>query len=321
MKITNKDVIQSYILTIARYDFSVHEKRILYKLVEAMQPLLLGEELNHKIKIKEDLFGHHVTMPIACFLTGEDDRHHERVKDALRSLESKKFEYEDDKIWTIIRLIHRPIFTKNDSYCTFWLNPMIYEALLNFSKGYRKLELKTAFTFESAYAMRFYELFSGQKTPITYTIDNLRLMFQVQNNYSKNNDFMRFVVEMGKKELDEKSPYSFTYKVNKVGNKMHSLTFYPLYKPENRDPVLERKELQKKVSVGWSLNMLTINYLKENFGFNDAEIQNNIDILKIASEKLDLLYDLSLLRTKTEKVRSPQAYVIGVLKKKIAAIK
>lgn len=321
MKITNKDVIQSYIVTVARYDFSVYEKRILYRLIETIQPLLLGETLNQKIKIKEDLFGHHVTMPIACFLTGEDDFHHKRVKDALRSLEKKVFEYEDDKIWTIIRLIHRPVFVKNDSLCTFWLNPMIYEALLNFSKGFRKIELETAMTFESVYAMRFYELLSGQKTPITYTIDNLKLMFQVQNNYKLNADFMRFVVEMGRKELDKKSPYSFTYKANKVGNKMHSLTFYPLYKPENRDPVLEKKELQKKVSVGWSLNMLTINYLKENFGFNDAEIQNNIDVLKVASEKLDLLYDLSLLRAKTEKVRSPQAYVIGVLKKKIATIK
>ena len=29
IKITNKDVIQSYLMTVSKYDFSVYEKRIL----------------------------------------------------------------------------------------------------------------------------------------------------------------------------------------------------------------------------------------------------------------------------------------------------
>lgn len=33
MKITNKEVIQSYLITTARYDFSVYEKRIIYRIV------------------------------------------------------------------------------------------------------------------------------------------------------------------------------------------------------------------------------------------------------------------------------------------------
>ena len=37
IKITNKDVIQSYLMTVSKYNFSVYEKRILYRLVEAMQ--------------------------------------------------------------------------------------------------------------------------------------------------------------------------------------------------------------------------------------------------------------------------------------------
>lgn len=35
--IKNKDVLQSYIVTTARYDFSVYEKRILYRIVEVLQ--------------------------------------------------------------------------------------------------------------------------------------------------------------------------------------------------------------------------------------------------------------------------------------------
>ena len=149
MKITNKDVIQSYIVTTARYDFTVYEKRILYRLVEFLQPSLEGEKLKGKIAIKQDLFGHHVTMAISCFLKDEEDHHHDRVKEAFRALENKKFEYEDDKTWEIIRIVQAPVFNKNESHVKFWLQPKIYDALLNFSKGYRKLELETAMSFEA----------------------------------------------------------------------------------------------------------------------------------------------------------------------------
>ena len=40
----NKNVIQSYMLTAARYDFSVYEKRILYRLVELAQAELQGKD-------------------------------------------------------------------------------------------------------------------------------------------------------------------------------------------------------------------------------------------------------------------------------------
>lgn len=320
MKITNKDVIQSYIVTTARYDFTVYEKRILYRLVEFLQPSLEGEKLKGKIAIKQDLFGHHVTMAISCFLKDEEDHHHDRVKEAFRALENKKFEYEDDKTWEIIRIVQAPVFNKNESHVKFWLQPKIYDALLNFSKGYRKLELETAMSFESVYAMRFYELLSGQKSPLTYTIDHLKLMFQLQDKYPLTADFIRRVVEPAKKELDKKSPYSFKYKANKEGKKIHTLTFYPIYQVENRDPVLEKKQLQKKVSLSWDLDRMVVNYLKENFGFTEAEIKNNIDILKMAAKEIDLMYELSLLKEKANKARSPQGYVVGVLKKKLKPI-
>lgn len=40
--VVNKDQIQSYIMTTAKYDFSVYEKRILYRIVEMAQGELQG---------------------------------------------------------------------------------------------------------------------------------------------------------------------------------------------------------------------------------------------------------------------------------------
>ncbi len=41
-KITNKDVVQSYVFTTARYDFSIHEKRALYRIIEVIQSYTNG---------------------------------------------------------------------------------------------------------------------------------------------------------------------------------------------------------------------------------------------------------------------------------------
>ncbi len=38
-------MIQSYLMTVSKYDFSVYEKRILYRLVEAMQCEIEGKKL------------------------------------------------------------------------------------------------------------------------------------------------------------------------------------------------------------------------------------------------------------------------------------
>lgn len=319
MKINNKDIIQSYIVTTAKYDYSIYQKRILYRVVEAFQSLTKGQKLEGQLRAEKDLFGdYHITMPISAFLASEKDNNYEQVKKALKDLENKSFEYEDENEWELIRIIQNPKILKYANDVIFRINPKIFDALLNFSKGYRKYELKTAMSFESIYSMRFYELLSGQKRPLSYTIDSLKIMFNLENKYRLTADFIKNTIDVAKKELDIKSPYSFEYKTNKRGKKIHSITFYPVYNPENRDPSLEKKALQKKVSLHWDLDKMVINYLSENFGFDDQEIKNNIDLFKLADKEFDLMYELSTLKVKAQEARtSPQAFIVGVLKRKL----
>ena len=316
MKISNKDVVQSYILTTAKYDFDVYEKRILYRLVEMAQKDLNGKKLDANYKIDKTLFDDRiVTMPISAFLKDESDKHYTRIKTALRKLRNKTFVYEDEKSWELIGIIEKPKIDKYSTSVEFEIQPMIWKAILSFAKGFRKYELKTAMQFDSVYAMRFYELFSGQKSPISYSIDNLKIMFNVEGKYKLVANFINRVIIPAKKELDEKAPYSFEYKLLKTGRKITSIKFYPVYISENRDEDLERKELQKKVSLNWDLDKMTIDYLKQNFHFTTAEIKSNIDIFKAADKELDLLIELSKLKLKLKDVRNIKGYVIGTLKK------
>ena len=49
MIIKEKELIQSYILTTAKYDYKVFEKRIFYRIIEQFQFLIEGKELNKNI--------------------------------------------------------------------------------------------------------------------------------------------------------------------------------------------------------------------------------------------------------------------------------
>lgn len=75
-----------------------------------MATLVGRKELNGKIE--RDLFGGYILeFPISYFVP-DNQTNYKRIKDALRSLNDKKFEYEDEDMWEIIRIIERPQIRK-----------------------------------------------------------------------------------------------------------------------------------------------------------------------------------------------------------------
>lgn len=312
--ITNKDIIQSYILTTARYDYSADEKRILLKLVETFQKLIEGEKLQGKIN--KTLFGDYtLEFPISHFIS-ENTTNYERIKNAFRSLNEKKFEYEDSKIWEIIRIIEKPVIEKRENL-RFELNKKIVECFLDFSKGYRKFELEISLSFSSVYSMRLYELMSGQIKPLTYTIDNLKEIFQISNKYAKINDFIKRVIEPAKKELDEKSPFSFTYEINKKGRSFHSITFIPFKQNQFRDEKLQTKEVTKNLYLSWILDRNTKDYLINSFNFTTPEIKQNYTLFQTAAKNIDLINFIAKLKPRANKANNPKGYFINALKKEL----
>lgn len=320
MKITNKDLIQSYILTTAKYDYSVYEKRILYRLIELMQDYTQGKKLNKRYSITKTLFDDHdVIMPTSAFLKGGNDHNYTRVKEALLSLNKKVIVYEDEKTWGAFNLIERPTVDKIGDCVSFRVSPKIAKAFLDFSKGFSKYELETAMTFESVYAMRFYELFSGQTGTLFYSIDKLKIMFRLENKYKLTSDFIRYVVDVAQKELDKAAPYSFRYETIKSGRKITSIKFIIVYNSQNRDLRIDAHKLKKSTSLSWIMDNLHRNYLMQEYFFTEAEIKNNIELFETSmkSKDFDLLYFLSENKRTASTKKNPKGWIIGAIKKQL----
>ena len=325
MKIDNKEVLQSYILTTAKYDYSVYEKRILYKIIEQLQFLIEGKTLDKRYSIQNGLFENSklFTFPFSAFKKNDEDKNHAQIKKALLSLENKVFEYEDEEVWRTIRIIYKPEVYKRKEYISFVLTEEIIQCLLDFSKGYKKYELKIAMQFESVFSMRFYELLSNQKKPINYSIDALKKMFQITNKYKLNADFFRYVIEPAKRELDSKSPYTFYYEPIKTGKKITSIHFVPIYQPQFEDDDIIKKRLNKQISNKWFIPKNIYDFLIHNFNFTDKELNNNLNLFENLYNNmkeealLDFLVDIRFFASNAE---NPKGFIIGSLKKKIEQI-
>ena len=320
MIINNKEILQSYILTTAKYDYSVYEKRILYRMLEIFQQLTNGAKLNEKIFIQTDLYDVKIfTIPLAQFLVNEEDRNHAFLKKALISLSKKTFEYEDDKVWEQISIISEPVIKKYDKSVRFRINPRVVEAFLDFSKGFRKYELKIAMEFESIYSMRFYELFSNQKTPINYSIENLKNILKIEGKYKLTSDFIRRIIEPTKKELDNCSPYTFNFETIKEGKKITGIRFIPIYQPQFEDEEIKKQRLNKEMSNRWYISKNIEDYLIHNFEFTKKELNNNLNLFEALYNKIsedELLDFLVSLRENSIYADNQKAFIIGALKKK-----
>lgn len=327
----NRNVIQSYILTTAKYQFTINEKRILYRLIERAQEEIEGVKIkDHLCKMQKNLWSVTMEMPITAILgavSTEEQRNtnYEEVKKAARSLGKKFVEWDDGKTWQGTALIYNVKITKGNGMMRFDVSDWVWGMMLDFSKGFRKYELVTAMKFKSPYTMRFYELMSGQKKPYFMTVDELREMFGVQNKYKAPRDLRKRIIDPAQKELDATSPYSFAVTEERDGDKKTSkiigYNFYPVFHEENQDKALQKVEQQSKVTAQFQLDTRVYDYLKYTWDFSAEEINKNKKTLIDGQEKIPYFTDfLASLVGGTRTARSPKAYVIGAIKQKLQEV-
>lgn len=313
-----RQVVQSYIVTTAMYDFNVYEKRVLYNLVKLAQSQLEGVKLSESLyKIEHTMADViHIELPLSDFLTDKDDKNHFRVKAALKSLHQKTFTYSDAGNWECFSIIANPKIRLRSSRVSFIVDTRVWDVLLDFSKGFSRYNLEVAFRLESCYAMRFYEMLSSQKEPIVYSIETLRKEFRLEDKYALTKDFIRRVIVPAKAELDRKSPVTFTFTPLKSGRRITQVLFFPVSQESKRPQDEFLKETIRKYGIAGELSNDEMRQLRE-IGFTDNGIRNNLPLLMECRKHLDLVYELAIIRGKSREKKNPCGWCIKTLQGKL----
>ena len=306
-----KDVVQSYLITTARYKFSVMEKRIMYRIIESGQDLIEGRKLHGHITVQPNLLNdREVTMSYTDIL--ENSNNINTVRKALLDLTKKMVVWGNTKVGGAYTLIERPKWDDTRGLFSFRVPQPIWDAMMmQFEKGFRKYQLETAMGFSSVYSMRLYELISRQQYPLTYFVDDLKGMLGVDGKYPRLYDFKKWVLNVAKEELDANADYSFDYTV-----KGQSITFVP-YRISRGDEA-ERKSLVRQISVSRLLPPNLMNYLVSK-GFNKREIKAHYELFRKADEVFgdSLLPILAEMSAKSRTKENPKGWIINALRGKI----
>ena len=170
--------------------------------------------------------------------------------------------------------------------------------------------------------MRMYELMSGQKRPLDFTFEDLKLRFGVKDKYKLVGHFKTRVLDIAKKELDESSPYSFNYIEIKEGRKVVGFKFFPTFHPDKQDPELLQVEMRSKLSASIQISQEAYSYLRYSFEFKAEEISKNKKTIIEWEKKIpDFIGFLSSLVGPSRTAKNRIGYVINAIKKKTAEVK
>ena len=341
----NKDLIQSYALTTMRDDIGLYGQRLILRLVEAANATGVTQGLDFKhgtdleqvspARVESELFGEFKTivMPATAVLGDAEEytKLHRDIKACMRHI----IEYIDsDGDWVAFPLLSFAKCSKTGIKVV--VREELWDAFLNFTKGFRKFELNAALAFQTAYSLRLYQLMSGQTEPLTYSIRELKEMFglikkeengKVTEKYKdKPTDFIKRVIEPAKAELDKCSPYTFEYVPLESRKRAQgragitAIQFFPIKQLKFRDPALEATDLTNRFKGAFGDFGLTIaqkNILMHKFGLTDKGIRNNFKLWEaLVKNGIDITRELDLLAVRVANLRpeNPAGYVIKSFK-------
>lgn len=325
-----KNLIQSYKFTTVRNSIGIYGQRLLLRIVEQVQAEMEGLSFKdgsdiRKIDIKTEtnLFGEkEFTMPLAAIMKSENLT--QEIKDQLKALAFSPVEYEDGETWKVSPFFVEVEVKKNTRILRAIMRPMVWEALMDYSKGFRKFSLDKAMSFKSSYSLRFYQLFSLQKRPLTYSLDELRKMFGLGEKYKDAKKFIERTVKVAKEELDSCSPYTFDYEPvfsdpsGKAGRpSITAIKFTPRYQRRFDSEEAEFQDLSSRYPGAMEiLSTAQEIRLMKTFGMTRKGIKNNRKIFAAAVKHLDFdaLIDKIARRVAAKRPANPAGYLVKALK-------
>lgn len=344
IKPENKELVKktvfSYIVSSAKFKYNLTENRIKYALLDNLKAL---SGVPNSLEIKNNMFRMHthqdsrvweVEMPMADILKYMGDENTPKknqalIRKAARSMQTKIIEVENTatgEYWGAA-LIMNVYIGRGSSIMKFVVADWVMTALLDYTHGFREIELETMMKLKSTYSMRFYELVVNQKDVLKMSVDTFRAWFGIKDGqYTRAYDLRKRVFEPAKEELDACSPWSFYFREVREDeknskSKIIRYDIYPVHQIEKENPTLYKKALQSKITARLQLSKEAYDYLRYNLDFTIEEINKNKQTFITAEGKIPQFVDfLASLAGPSRLAEKPKGYIIGACRKKAAEL-
>lgn len=299
---------------------NIYETRLFgWVLAKAQSVLKLYNKDLSQINVQHAMDLTRVTIP-ARLLLGDGDKNYKEVTKAFE-LATKKIEYERENRLYHLNIIAFPELIKDgrSSLITFVIHSQLWHALLDFSKGYRTFSVSTFMKLKSTYSVILYLIITNQKQPKTYTIRTLRELTGTdgQKGYDKTGNFVTRIVEVARRELTEKAPWTFEYSLTQRGkcHKIEEIVIAPRQNQGyNKGGASETSNTVALLRIG--LDDEVRNYLAEKYEMKPKEVERVEPLLARVGDKQKQLERLNkiTLHMIGRRIRNKAGYVYTSLK-------
>ena len=222
------EIVQSWLVSISRYNFSKYEQRLLVAIVDACQDYFRKKYLKTLTQVPppKQANDRMITIKMSALLD-ENDTHYSRIKAAVRELQSKNVQlyHPDTRIWESSPLIGMVSHAERSGTLRVTVPSMFMRALYDLRLGYSKYDLEAALSLQSPYAVRMYAIVAHQSRPLTMQIQTLKQVFGVVDKYAQTRDFIKRVIIPAQQALNDAHLPSFEFRREVKGQKVIALTF------------------------------------------------------------------------------------------------
>lgn len=348
---TGIELVSSWIFATSSRDFSIYSERLLLRILQLAQVQVLGANFRDGTSIGQVNIGPlgdaTLEVPIRSLLSS-GSTNYSQAKTAIMELMRSPYFVERPKMrggkpvlgrdgkpeyeFVGHQILNNCSVNVKPGAAVIEVNRETWHALLDFSKGFRKFDLETALRLTQSSSLRLFQLLCNQREPVTFTIAQLRRMWKMDETdpetgkykvYPDTYNFIKRTVETAKLELDEKSPWSFTYVKNcsasdpanraRKGKKaVTSLTFFPVHR-YTREP--ESNLVRMTSSALKELGKETYDLMVLKLGFTPKGLENNLSLFHLANSlDMDLNAFVRIVTPNAVRSENPPAYVIKAIK-------
>jgi len=319
----NEFIVQHNNLIEARYHLTLQEKRLMCWLASQVQPTDKDFK-EHELSIKD--FASLINVRGDHLYNALNSITHKLMQKIITIRELKK------KGFTKAALLGGAKYYEGDGVIKLSFHPYLKPYMLQLSERFTKISLGDIMGLKSIHAIRIYELLKQYENigKREISLEDLRTYCGIEEKKYKNiNDLKRFLLEISKKEINNKTDIFIDYKSIKNSRKINAFQF--IIKPNKKHEVshLEKSQVEKAVIIEKELRNTTIilEQLRE-YGFTKQaanrlikkheqdDITNTIKAVDIYRAKNDVKNAKALIETAIKEKWHPERFQIKTTKKK-----
>lgn len=199
-------------------------------------------------------------------------------------------------------------------FIRYYIHKSLWLALIDFSHGYRRLNISVLSKIRRPTTILLYFLISSQNQDITLKLDTFRNMLRLPKAYTKKSNLIARVLEPARDELAT-AQTTFTYKFdsNTKGKTPNTITLQPI--PQQP----ERSEGAEQLADRLQINMQSevADYIRDKFNATDADLRTiapHLDTTQTPFAQIDTIAQIHTNALRNG-ARNPIAYLIASLKR------